>query len=156
METTLASLLVAVMLVAALNTVGAARRSQWQTALRYRGQLLAAELMAEILGHAYIDPGEDARFGCESGEEGSGRLSYDDVDDYNGWSCQPPTDPNGAPIADGDGWWRTASVVWVDPLDVNTVEAAESGAKRITVTVLHNDVPMASLAAVRTVAVPCR
>jgi len=147
-EATLSTIVVGVMLVAALTTVGVSRTTQHRVALIGRGQLLAEALLAEILQQSYQEPGETATFGRETGELATIRSAYDDVDDYTGWSAGPPVAKDGTALANSTGWKRTVAVERIDPLDPTTVSATETGAKRITVTALYNDVPQATLAAV--------
>ncbi len=149
-EAVIATVIVAVMFVAALNTVGASRLTQHRASLLSRGRLLAESLMSEILLQDYRDPDGTPVFGREPGELATTRTAYDDVDDYDGWSASPPIAKDGVPLANATGWTRTAQVQWVNPADPAQVEAADRGVKRITVTVSHNGVPQATLVALKT------
>ena len=119
---------------------------------KQRGHHLAQNLMAEILQQSYIDQDDTPTFGREPTElaGGSTRSNFDDVDDYDGWSSSPPRDREGTEIPGFAGWQRRVEVQWVVPINTVIVSASDTGAKRITVTVLHNDVPVASLVTVRT------
>lgn len=150
-EAVISTVIVAVMFVAALNTVGASRLTQHRAALMSRGRLLAEALMAEILRQNYQEPSETAAFGRESGESAMSRAAYDDVDDYDQWSAGPPVAKDGSALANSIGWKRTVTVVWTDPADPQGVKTTETGAKRITVTALYQDVPQATVVAIRTV-----
>jgi hypothetical protein len=149
-EAVISTVIVAVMFVAALNTVGASRLTQHRASLVSRGRLLAESLMSEILLQDYQEPDGAAVFGRETGEPATTRAAYDDVDDYHGWSAGPPVAKDGTPLTNGTGWTRTVSVEWVNPLNTEQVETAESGAKSITVTVTFNGVPQASFVALKT------
>jgi type II secretory pathway pseudopilin PulG len=149
-EAVISTVLIAVMLVAALSAVGASRSIQQQVALSHRGRLLAESLMAEIVQQAYEDPNESVVFGLEATESAGARGSFDDVDDYDGWSASPPVSKDGTVLADAGDWKRTVTVEWVDSADPTLVQAQETGAKRITVTASCNDVPCATLVSVRT------
>jgi MSHA pilin protein MshD len=149
-EAVMSLVIVSVMLVAALNVVGASQLSQLWTAQTTRGHLLAAELMVEIMSQDYEDPNQIVAFGCESGETTGSRAGFDDVDDYHGWSSSPPTDKTGTALSGLAGWTRSVAVQWADPMDPETVEPSESGVKRIRVTVKNGTRPVASLVAVRT------
>ncbi len=149
-ETVISTVIVAVMFVAALNTVGASRLTQYRASLVSRGRLLAESLMSEILQQDYQEPDEVPAFGRESGELATTRAAYDDVDDYHGWSASPPVGKDGTPLTNTTGWVRTAQVQWVDPANPTQTVATESGVKRIMVTVAYNDVPQATLVALRT------
>ncbi len=149
-ETVVSMLIVGTMLVAALNTVGASRLSQYKTSRGNCGQLLAESLMAEILRQDYLDLDGAPVFGLESGEAGAIRADFDDVDDYHGFSSSPPTSKDGTAISALAGWQRSVIVEWVDPMDVTRVQGSETNAKRITVTVSCDDMQLASLAAIKT------
>lgn len=149
-EAVLSVLIVGIMLVAALSTVGASRLSQHRTSQYSRGQLLAESLMAEILQQDYLDPNDTPVFGIEPGESASTRADFDDVDDYDGWSSTPPAQQDGTQIPDLADWERSVSVQWVDPDNIMQVKGAESGAKRVTVTVSCDSKQVSSLTAIRT------
>jgi type II secretory pathway pseudopilin PulG len=148
-EAVISTIIVAVMFVAALNTVGASRLTQHRAALISRGQLLAESLMSEILRQSYQEPSDTPLFGREAGELATSRANYDDVDDYHGWAATPPQTKEGTIVANAMGWKQTVKVEWVDPAHPQQVKATESGAKRITVTISCNAVPQASLVAVK-------
>jgi len=149
-EAVISTIIVAVMLVAALTTVGASRVTQHKTSLVSRGQLLAETLMSEILRQSYKDPEGTPVFGCEANESGAARAAFDDVDDYHGWSQGPPTAKDGTALSNATGWKWTVTVEWVDPANPTQVRTVETNAKRITVAVTYNNVPQASLVALRT------
>ena len=90
-EVVASSLIVGIMLVAALNTLGAVFRSQRSNAARMTGPGLAHELMGEILSLPYEDPEEPGeRIGYDSGESTGDRADFDDVDDYADWNGKKP------------------------------------------------------------------
>lgn len=149
-ESVIALVIVSVMLVAALNTVGTSRLSQYKTSSLTQGRLLAESLLAEILTQSYADPNGAAVFGLEVGESGDSRAGFDDVDDYHKWSSSPPTEKNGDKMSAWAGWRRTVTVEWVDPADPAATKSAETQAKRVTVNVYFGDMPVASLVGIRT------
>jgi hypothetical protein len=128
-----AAAVVAVMLVAALNTLGAAARGYFVARRAQQGGILAEQLMAEIVQSCYKDPDGTPLFGLEAGESGTGRLGYDDVDDYHGWLDCPPLARDGTPVPGAAGWTRQVTVAWVNPLNPSSTVGSESGLKRITV-----------------------
>ena len=144
--------IVSVMLVAALNSVGAARTGQYKIAERSRGLLLAQDLLAEILQHGYTDPEDGVNsFTLRAAKVGNGsRILWLDVDDFDGWSASPPQRADGTEMSDLQEWERTVEVVWVDPWNLSQTAGENRGIKRITVTVTHNGKPVASLFAFRT------
>jgi hypothetical protein len=144
------TVLVGVLLIAALRSVGASVFTQSLSAQRTTGQMLADGLMAEILAKAYKDPAGAPQFGRESGESSASKANYNDVDDYQDWSESPPQLADGSTMPDLTGWQRSVAVDWVDPLDLSRTQWSDTGAKRITVTVRYNGVVIATRVAIRT------
>lgn len=169
-EMLVSTVLVGVLLVAALNTVGTARMGQRKLYERRQGQQLAATLMAEILAQPYADETQidnlkseilvngrtvSASLGPEFGENLAGnRAAFDDIDDYQGWSASPPQERSGTPQAQLAGWQRSVAVAYVQADDVSVLKGADEGAKRVTVSVAHEGVPVAELVALRTLGPP--
>jgi len=149
-EAVLSTVIVAVMLVAALTTVGASKATQHRASLVGKGRLLTESLMAEILRQSYKDAKDAGALGCESSELDTTRAAFDDVDDYHGWSSSPPTAKDGTALLNAAGWSRTVTVEWVVPTNPQQVKSGETGAKRVTVTAAYNKVPQATLVAIRT------
>lgn len=150
-EATISTVIVAVLLAAALTTVGASQTTQRKAALVVRGQLLAEALMAEILWQSYAEPDGAISLGVDTGEAATVRSNYDDVDDYQGWSDSPPTAKDGTTLTNTAGWKRTVTVEWINATNPSQTSTTETGAKRITVTSLCQNVPQATLVAVKTV-----
>lgn len=148
-EAILSTLIVSIMLVAALQTLGTAAKADQVLAAQRIGPALASQLIAEILATEYVDSGEHATFGLEPGDSGGSRSKYEDVDDYHGWSSSPPEDKDGDAISGMSGWTRSVSVQWVDPSDVSTVVAADAGLKLITVTVTDSQGRSTTATAIR-------
>ena len=153
-EAIICTVIVGVMMVAALNTVGASKLGQLKIGDRAKGNALAQQLMSEILQQRYIEPDDTPQFGREGGESGGIRMKLDDVDDYDDWSSSPPENKDGSVIPGLNGWRRSVEVVWVSPADLNTPIGIEQSVKRIIVTVKRSGVPVASLTAVRTASGP--
>ena len=143
--------IIGVMLVAALNTVGASQTTQKKMGDRNRAMLLAQDLMSEIFQQSYVEPDDVvAVIGLEGGENSEKREWYDDVDDYDGWSASPPEEKDGTALSDFDGWRRSVAVDWVNPANAAEEQGADTGVKRITVSVTLKDLPLATLVALRT------
>lgn len=149
-EAVMSTVIVALMFVAALNTVGASKLTQRQAALSSQGRLFADLLLSEILEQSYKDAGGAPVFGCEPGESTATRADFDDVDDYNGWTASPPTAKDGTVLANSAGWRQAVTVQWIDRLNPSQVQVSESNAKRITVTLSYNNTPQTTLVAIRT------
>ena len=150
-EVALSTVIIGVVLLSAMNMVGAAGTSMSSMANRATGTLLAEQLMAEILEQAYEEPSLDpGSFGTEADEAVTGdRSLYDDVDDYDKWSASPPQDKDGSLIPDRSSWRRSVTVVYVNPTDVTQALGASSGVKRMTVMVSFDNVLVTKLVALR-------
>jgi MSHA pilin protein MshD len=143
--------IIGVMLVAALNTVGASQTTQKKMGDRNRAMLLAQDLMSEVFQQYYIEPDDPvAVVGLEGGENSDKRDRFDDVDDYDGWSASPPEEKDGTVLSDFDGWCRSVTVDWVNPANAAEELGSDTGVKRITVSVTLKDLPLATLVALRT------
>lgn len=149
-EAAVAVVIVSVMLVAALRLVGASGVSQAVASERLRASALAQGLMTEILDRSYDDPNEASILGIELSEVAGGRASFDDVDDYGGYTESPPRDRTGAVIPGWTGWSRQVAVDWVNPANLSQARIIESGVRRITVTVKRGGRTLLTLTALRT------
>ncbi|MBN2477586.1 MAG: hypothetical protein JXB62_23465 [Pirellulales bacterium] len=148
LEVSIASVLVGLVLVVAMQTLGSAMARKLDNGNAGRASLLAHALLAEIVELGYLEPDDTPVFGPEVGETSSGtRTAYDDVDDYHGWSCQPPTAKDGTELPDLDDWQRTVSVQYVDPDDLDAAVGGDQGIKMITVSVAHDGTTLAVMKA---------
>jgi len=148
-EAVIASVIVGVMVVAALNTLGASARARRIQATRSQGPALAGELMAEILQAPYSDPDGSPRFGPEGSERARPRSRYDDVDDYHNWSASPPQLKDRTVLKDLAGWRREVTVAYANPDNPAANVGSDQGLKRITVTVTDPSGKQASVVAIR-------
>jgi MSHA pilin protein MshD len=150
-EAALSTIVIGVMLVAALNTVAASRASQLRNTSRSSGAELAKSLMAEITAQAYEDGGLPAgSFGLPLAKVTGSRAKFNDVDDYDGLVDSPPKAKDGTALPGLADWSRTVRVRWVTPANPENTVLVDTGAKRITVTALFRGVPVITLDAVRT------
>ncbi|MBT8484419.1 MAG: prepilin-type N-terminal cleavage/methylation domain-containing protein [Phycisphaerales bacterium] len=132
-EVTLSLLIVGVVLVSSLYALGAVARLGRTVVDDDRARLLARSLLAEVIQSPYEDPDGSPVFGREF-ESGSTRDGWDDVDDYHGWSASPPQAKDGTPLSGFTDWTRQVSVAYASTGALATA-VAETGLKRITVTV---------------------
>ena len=146
-EAVVSMVIVSVMLLAALETAGLAAVGRSTVTAHEKGMFLARDLMSEIMGQPFDDPegmSMSATPNTEAGEKGSGRSSYDDVDDYFKWSASPPQYKDGTEMS-GMSQWRRESIVYrVQGSDLSTKKS--SGAiKRIEVRVYFHNRQVAEL-----------
>ena len=153
-EAVVSMVVLSVMLVAALNTVGASRLGQRGNADLLRAAALASDLMAEVMDKSYADPGATPVWGPEPAEILAGRSTYDDVDDYDQYTESPPKDRSGTVIPGLSGWKRDVAVAYVNPLDLTQAVVTDSGVKRVMVTVSRGTMPLIKLVSLRTSATP--
>ena len=153
-EVAVSVLLVGVLMVASLQSLGAAKRREADTTNRLLGQQLAAALLNEILLQEYKEPetSQAPIFGLEPGEANGNRSLFDDVDDYTAYSSSPPQDRSGTEIPGLTGWTRNVSVNWADPVTLQSIPSINSGLKKITVTVTKSGQTLGSLVGYRSVA----
>ncbi len=151
-EAMISVLVVAVIVVAAMHTVGGSQAAQLKSAQRDLALMLAEDLMDEIMLGQYEEPVDPPNFGRESGESGSRRDLWDDVDDYDGWSASPPEHRDGTAIPNADSFTRQVEIVFLDPNDLVNTVVTDQGIKRVRVTVKHGDRALVTLTAVRTLA----
>jgi MSHA pilin protein MshD len=130
-EAALSVAIVGVLMSIALTSFAAIAKQRRVQAERRDAYELGQQLMHEILSCYFQDPGGSAVWGPESGET---RATYDDVDDYDGYSETPPMRKDGTVLSDYTSWTRAVAVACVDPLNPGTT-IASSTLKRVTVTV---------------------
>lgn len=132
-EAAVSVIIVATVLVAALETVGASARARFAQKDQSQGLALAREMLSEISQCWYADPNGGTVLGPDTGE--SARADFDDVDDYDNWEELPPRSRSGTNLPGFDGWKREVEVRWANPSDPANDAASDSGLKRITVKV---------------------
>lgn len=137
-EAAVATLIVAVMVSAAISVVGGAARGAALEREWRRGQALASALMAESLAASFSDPQGGSAFGIDSGELSSDRSTFDDVDDFDGYSDTGAITHKGEKIVWAADWDRRVEVVNVDIADPAKAlnDEDDTGLRRITVTVV--------------------
>lgn len=143
-EVAVSTVIVGVMMTAALSAVAASAKERVAMANAATAQALGEALMSEI----------DA-VPCGSGMMAvalgaSNRAAFDDVGDYSGLSDSPPKERDGTPISGVAGFSRSVSVTNVDPTTLGS-GSPTSGFRKVVVTVKHNNKPLATLWTIRSV-----
>ena len=126
-EAVISVLIVGVMLLAAMETIGAFARDTVLQQEQCKATALAEELLSEIMQSRYADPN------TESAET---RATWDDVSDYDSLNEDPPTSRTGSPLAGYAGWQRKVTIQFVDPSNPSAQVGSDSGLKRVMVTVV--------------------
>jgi MSHA pilin protein MshD len=146
-EASVCTVVVGLMLAAALNASGAARARQQRNQDRGTGLWLAQSLMTEIVEKPYADVG--GLLGLELGESHGQRSTLNDLDDYDGLKEEPPRKADGTVIPGYTGWSRSVSVDNVLSSNLRSKSASDTGIRRVTVTVRKGRVVVAQLQALR-------
>ncbi len=146
-----AALILGIILTAALRAAAAAGKSQVTSGRALAGALLAEGLMNEITVLSYSDPSGSVTIGVDSGETPSNKATFDDVDDYDGWTESPPTGPGASSITGLTKWSRSVRVFWTPIASPGTVSAAETRLKQIEVSVSYSGRLVWKLTALRAV-----
>ena len=138
-EVAVSTLLVGLVLVGSLKVVGGVLRTRMAAEQIHDGTALAQDLMNEILSQEYEEPTELLGFGVELSESSSNRSSWDDVDDYHGWSASPPRLKDNTVLSEYTGWNRSVQVRRVKVDNPHANSFLDEGLKRIVVTVTAPD-----------------
>ena len=153
-EAVVCTLVVAVLFVVAVQAVGLSATIQHRAAERARGRALARALLDEIVQQKYASTSTSTSVyelisSDPKANKGSGRSSFDDVDDYNGFSEKPLWNRDGTAIKGTSDYRREVQVTLVDPKDPSRPTGADEGLKRVTVTVTRNKQLVARVSAIR-------
>jgi PKD repeat protein len=138
-EATLASVIVAALLVVTMSSVAASRGSLIRAADRLRAKEYALDLMAEILQQTY-----------QSSSAVAARPAWTAVNQYNSFTETPLQTKTGTAIPDTTGWSRSVTVQWIDPTSLQPTSNINTGILLITVTVQKGTTTLATVAAYRT------
>jgi Tfp pilus assembly protein PilV len=134
-EVSVSTLLVGLMIVASLRASGGVTQCWTAASDEYRAAMLADQLLFEILQNPYEEPDDPALFGLESGESGGTRVLWDDADDFDGCTSNPPTSPDGTVLSEFSGWSRAATVRLAALSDPAVTPGTDEGLKMIEVSV---------------------
>jgi type II secretory pathway pseudopilin PulG len=150
-EATLATIIVGTGVLAAVQLFGTCAQQNMHSAQATVAMSLANNVQEAMGGLAFYDPQfGHATHGSESGESLS---NYDDLDDFNNRTFNPPIDANRQSIPEMAKYSQVVTVrpVWPDQPSSNNNEASPSisnatytGAVRIRVRVMYR--PVASAA----------
>jgi MSHA pilin protein MshD len=165
-ETSISTLIVAVVLVASMRTVVAVTRHRSVHNDATTANLLAEALLTEVLEKEYKEPTATPIFGAETGE--TSRSLFDDVDDYHGLTETPPKYLDGTSMTALSGWSREVAVTQLgtsDPIFSTTIrtgtsivgegldakaEDTDTGVRKVIVTVKKSGTALATVTGLKT------
>lgn len=153
-ETAFALLLVGGAIAVSLNATASMHTAQKVENDRIRGQLLAINLLTEIMAQPYQERSGTPTFGLEAGESGTTRAAFDDVDDYKAYQETSIAAKDGSAVNGCSGWTRTVTITRTDPSNFSLLAMSDLGVKKITVTVKARTRTLASVAAIKSGAMP--
>ena len=127
-ETVLSMLLVGLLLVPAVQAIGAAAKARGLRSTQRQGAELATQLLTEIMQLYYTLPAGTT--------DGSTRQTWVVVSDFNGYSENPAASRSGVALTGYTGWRRGVVVDFVDPANPSgPVVFTDMGMRKITVVV---------------------
>lgn len=135
-EASFSILLTGTLILASLAAVGGSVKARVRHESTTTGFHAAHDLLNEVLSQPYEDSGAAPAWGLEAGEDSTIRSTWDDVDDYADWFASPPVRRDGTVIPELNGWTRAVTVTWAMPDNPQDDSGAETGVKRIEVTVV--------------------
>ena len=142
LEILLTTILLTVGTLSLFSAMAVVKKAEVDTVMITLATILARDMMDEILAKAFEDP--DAAAGSFATEEALPRSNFDDVDDYDGLSENPPQSVSGVSYNGAGGtanysmFTRAVIVENVPQTDFNAAVPSADGstdAKRVIVTV---------------------
>lgn len=123
MEAATATLVLSLALVTLIPVFILALRSARQMEQITAGTQLSAGLMEEIALRKWdtatprppVYIAGKTTLGTDQGETASDKRTFDDIDDFNGWTESPPKDPVMNPLTAFAAYTRTVTVGYVNP-----------------------------------------
>jgi len=123
--------------------------------MQHNARWLATSLKTEMDKLPVVDPNQTPTYGTEAGEWRDDRKTFDDIDDYAGWSG-PPLDENGQPNSELAAYTLATDIRYVDAGDfAKKVEPGKSDCVLCRIRVLTQDGEVFSLQWLRTIRWNC-
>lgn len=164
-ESAVSVMLVSLLLLAAMDTLGASKTSERLTTEQRLGTMLAQDLLDEMMhvdysGAAQALPTkilglefllvEETPVSCAPPV----RACFDDLLDFDNWCESPPQEPDGTEMTEFAGWSRCLRIKRVKAKDFSGVSASDTGFVRIVVETRYEGRRVAELVSLRTSATP--
>lgn len=137
-EALIATVLIGVAIAALITSNVAHTQANAHGMYTSTAEFLIEEVRAMTLPMAFVEPDEIAdTFGPDDNEDGVG--DFDDIDDFDGFTFNPPVDVNGNSLSDFSEYSQVVTVESVDPGDLTSVvEDFDSSIVRISVRIAMN------------------
>jgi len=114
-----------------------------EIAVKNKANNLAGAAMEELKCRAWEEPSGPRPLGVDSGETAANKTTFDDIDDFNGYSESPPRYQDGAVMPGLSGYSVSFAVTYVDAALNATASATDR--KMISVTVKNKNIPKITL-----------
>lgn len=137
-EVMISIVLVSTILLVSLTASANLMRNNSERRNTNLGQQLASQILDEVSSVDFHDP-TSVIFGLEPDESATDRTTFDDVDDYQGYTSSPPSHRDGTAIDGYEGWSFSVSIA-----------AAEADANGITTVNVDAQAPLRLIAVVCT------
>jgi MSHA pilin protein MshD len=142
-ETVISMLLISFVLVSTLSIIAPISRSGTVHANKLVATNLASELAEEISTKFWTSPILDDPDSIGPGA-GEVRSTFDDIDDYNGFSSSPPSLSSGSTNFALTGWSRSVKVTHVQVSDPSIESPTYTGLKKVIITVTKDGTALAT------------
>ena len=144
------------LLVAGLQAVGVSTDMRASAAEDARAAAMAESMLSEVLSNYVGEPSSSligglvsGTLGVDLGEVKTQKQTFDDIDDFSGWTESPPQFADGINISGYSGWTRAVLVENVDVANPENVSITRTGLVRVTVTVTTRRGKSVQVAALR-------
>lgn len=141
-ESIMSILVLSGLLVAGMRGVEVAAKMRASAAEDARAAAMAEGMLTEVCSNYVGEPSTGlvgglvtGLLGIDAGEDSARKQTFDDVDDYAGWTESPPQYADGTTIPGYTGWTRAVKVESVSVADPTTTSGSRTGLVRIVVTV---------------------
>ncbi len=113
METTLATIIVGLAVLSIVKLITAVTQQNFYAQKTTTAEMLANNMRELMAGMPFNDPATGTHLGPDSGE--TSVSQYNDVEDFNGFTANPPIDAQRQPINGLPDWQQSVTVTHISP-----------------------------------------
>lgn len=146
-EVAIASLVLGLMMSAALNAAALAAKIRGNQTAKSRALQMCTDLLSEMSAVPFPADTKTIPSAMTPGP----RNSFDDLFDFAKWKSQPPVDPSGASLQGADNWERGVLMWWANPDHPMTISPTATGLVWIRVQVRRNGILLAEATMLRSI-----
>ncbi len=142
-ETSLATIIVGVTITAIVKLILCVTQQNFYAQKTTTAMMLANNIRELLTGLPFTDPANGVHLGPLAGE--TTVAQYTNVEDFNGYTANPPIDANRQPITNLSTWRQQVTVTHVSPNNFSLTDSLPTDSAcvldRVTVTVSYNPIP---------------